>query len=320
MVTRNHPFLLVILALAAACSAPGDGAPDAGATPDAATDGTTDAGEPDAGEPVDAGPETCDPATFPEAGEPCSGVTDGACNPGTRFCDSGFVSTCFFRSQPVAGDCTQRNCLGELNTGCECLIGRREVCYEGPEGTEGKGTCRAGFRECRATATGTAWSDCEGQVLPQPDDCSTRDLDCDSLEPTEGCTCTNEPPRPCGGFGGTDEDTCELGTQRCVNGRWGVCDGAVQPQAGACDRSSCLGGPNPGCECVFDSTAPETEPCYTGLAGTSGVGTCGPGARTCTSSGRWGPLGDANCVGETRPVPNLCDAPSCTGGANPGCE
>ena len=46
-----------------------------------------------------------------------------------------------------------------------------------------------------------------------------------------------------------------------------------------------------------------TRSCYTGPAGTSGVGACRPGTQTC-SAGSWG----STCAGETLPARELCDS------------
>ena len=55
------------------------------------------------------------------------------------------------------------------------------------------------------------------------------------------------------------------------------------------------GGPPPVC------AAGATEACYSGQAGTQGVGPCTGGTRTCTDAGQWGP-----CAGEVVPVAEVC--------------
>jgi hypothetical protein len=47
-----------------------------------------------------------------------------------------------------------------------------------------------------------------------------------------------------------------------------------------------------------------TASCYSGPAGTAGVGTCVAGVETCGSGGTWGP-----CIGEVDPTPDVCGGP-----------
>ncbi len=52
----------------------------------------------------------------------------------------------------------------------ECAPGEKRECYMGPDGTKGVGICKAGSQTC--ADDGTAFGDCEGQVLPAKEDCS----------------------------------------------------------------------------------------------------------------------------------------------------
>jgi hypothetical protein len=66
---------------------------------------------------------------------------------------------------------------GGQDAGEPCVPGSTEACYDGPEGTQDKGSCKAGVRTCNAE--GTAFGPCESQVLPSPEDCATPlDEDC----------------------------------------------------------------------------------------------------------------------------------------------
>jgi hypothetical protein len=83
-------------------------------------------------------------------------------------------------------------------TGCPCdprAFPEPEICYGGPPGTLGFGSCRAGLRVCE----GDAWAACNGQVLPGSEVCDEVDNDCNG-EIDDGVT--NE----CGtcGSGGCD--------------------------------------------------------------------------------------------------------------------
>jgi hypothetical protein len=53
-----------------------------------------------------------------------------------------------------------------------------------------------------------------------------------------------------------------------------------------------------GCE------AGATTPCYSGPAGTEGVGICAAGVATCGAGGTWGA-----CIGEVDPLPEVCGGP-----------
>lgn len=60
-----------------------------------------------------------------------------------------------------------------------CTPGETRACYEGPPGTESLGACTPGQQAC--AADGSGWSECTGQVWPEPAErCDTpEDDDCD---------------------------------------------------------------------------------------------------------------------------------------------
>jgi Beta-propeller repeat len=63
-----------------------------------------------------------------------------------------------------------------------CMPGAMRPCYDGPPGTEGVGTCKAGAQTC--AGDGASWSQCVGDVLPQPPNCAIgKDLHCDGAVP-----------------------------------------------------------------------------------------------------------------------------------------
>jgi hypothetical protein len=69
---------------------------------------------------------------------------------------------------------------GGIGGGTVCLPAEVQNCYEGPPGTEQHGACMQGTQVC--LDDGSAFGPCEGQVLPEPDDCSTdADEDCNGL-------------------------------------------------------------------------------------------------------------------------------------------
>jgi hypothetical protein len=60
-----------------------------------------------------------------------------------------------------------------------CDPGEARPCYDGPEGTEGTGVCKAGTQTCNFLGGG--FGPCVGQVLPAPDDChSPTSFSCDA--------------------------------------------------------------------------------------------------------------------------------------------
>src|SRR5688572_7113017 len=68
-----------------------------------------------------------------------------------------------------------------------CEPDKEEPCYEGPKGTEGVGTCKAGTRTCNGS--GTAYtSECLNEVRPWIDMCG--DEDCDGVVDSQSAGCT----------------------------------------------------------------------------------------------------------------------------------
>lgn len=67
------------------------------------------------------------------------------------------------------------------------MPGTTQPCYDGPPGTVGKGSCKAGLHTCNDT--GTAFGACTGEVLPQAENCTTpADENCDGFTPACGPT------------------------------------------------------------------------------------------------------------------------------------
>ena len=62
--------------------------------------------------------------------------------------------------------------------GAVCEPGEVIACYSGPEGTAGKGICKAGERVC--AIDGGGYGECSGEILPTKETCATTaDDDCD---------------------------------------------------------------------------------------------------------------------------------------------
>lgn len=117
-----------------------------------------------------------------------------------------------------------------------CMPGAVSTCdYSGPVETLGVGICAAGNKVC--SDDGSAFSACDGEVLPQSEDCSTMwDDDCDGLV-NEDCGCVEGDAIAC--YSGAGETIgmgiCAAGVQICENGVYGPCVGEVLPQSEDCN-------------------------------------------------------------------------------------
>jgi len=116
----------------------------------------------------------------------------GECHGGTMTCQPGAGPACQNEVVPVQEVCgggQDEDCDGFVDEGCggECVPYETEPCYEGAPETENVGICEAGYRQCYSTGTG--WSPCYDQVLPEAADLCGNDLDddCDGSQNDETC-------------------------------------------------------------------------------------------------------------------------------------
>ncbi len=110
------------------------------------------------------------------AEETCDGI-DNNCN---GEIDEGLVNACGVCGvdtpvpDEVCGNGIDDNCDGIIDEGCTCSL--QQECYLGPDGTRGKGVCKAGVQQCIAGEYYDA--NCVGQVIPSIELCDGLDNDC----------------------------------------------------------------------------------------------------------------------------------------------
>ncbi len=216
----------------------------------------------------------------------CDTGLEGVCATGISFCQDGEL---LCEQTQASGrefcDGLDNDCDGQTDEGDdgEPLA---EVCYNGPEGTEGIGACQAGVRLCQDGRT----TDCLEQVLPRLEACDGADNDCDGEVdedgPDEGVLCETGQP-----------GVCARGVTACQDGEV-LCTPVTAASAEICD------GRDNDCDGATDENEEGealTVACYDGPEGTEGQGACLAGARTC-ADGRFGA-----CEGQVPPEDELCD-------------
>lgn len=124
----------------------------------------------------------------------------------------------------------------------------------------------------------------------------------------EGCPCVPGATQEC--YTGLptdvfDETNCSPGIQTCQGANefaaWGPCEGELLPEGEFCwdgIDNNCNGEADEGCSCIPG----ETRWCYSGPAGTQGVGICQQGVEECIGEG----MGWTECVGEVLPEEEIC--------------
>lgn len=151
----------------------------------------------------------------------------------------------------ICGNGLDDNVNGFIDEGCKCTIGATQPCYSGPPGKAGVGACAKGTETCQGTAEFPGWSKCSGDVLPTSEICGDGvDNNCDG-QIDEYCECCPGDTRPCGANVGV----CTAGIQLCENGKWSNCNGIVATGPEICDNGvddNCDGQQDEGCTLDVD--------------------------------------------------------------------
>lgn len=170
-----------------------------------------------------------------------------------------------------------------------CLAG---VCVPGtPDG--GADTDAAPDDDARVGPMTDGGSDAQPECLPRPESCNGVDDDCDARI-DEGPS--GQLVRPC-----SDGDPTLAGVGQCLSGRSVCVDGAFGPCAGARGPTQDFcNGLDDDCDGRVDEGA--SEACYSGPAGTDGVGQCRSGRRRCVEA-----TASAECADQVTPAVEICD-------------
>lgn len=137
---------------------------------------------------------------------------------------------------------------GAVDEDCYCELAEVQSCYPAELDLAGIGICRLGVQHCvnvRGDFGLGDWSSCEGAVLPRDEicgngideDCDGSDAPCHDPGPV-GEACADGEVEAC--YPGPPETegvgACHAGVRQCLGGRWGGCEGAVEPSDEICEN------------------------------------------------------------------------------------
>ena len=159
-----------------------------------------------------------------------------------------------------------------LSCGRDDLIKAQDIrcgerCYTGPANTENVGICQDGTWQCDQSGNVTT---CSGETLPQEEDCSGSDKNCDGLVNNIKHTPCYDGPAYTEGVG-----ACHGGLFECI-GTLKVCGGQVMPTTEKCN------GLDMDCDGIINDIQP--LPCYDGPPNTVTLPGCHYGYQVCNGS------------------------------------
>jgi hypothetical protein len=253
----------------------------------------------------------CDDGNACNGDETCSG---GSCQAGTPLdCNDGDV--CTDDSCDPASGCVYTDNTNPCDDGDICT--ESDQCSAGVcDGVEKD--CSALDGACVEGVCNPASGACQASNLPAGTSCSDGDP-CTDPDQCDGAGLCAPGPDICGEC--ETPDDCPSGnacqTPTCVDNVCGFDDipdccltDAQCDDSDICTTDACVGN-----TCDHTPVAPRS--CYTGPAGTEGVGICTGGTQSC-SNDEWGA-----CEGEVTPGTEVCDAAKldedCNGSQNEGC-
>ncbi len=135
------------------------------------------------------------------------------------------------------------------------------------------GLCATGTQACTNGSLGA----CVGAVQPSDEQCGgteARDEDCDGTV-DDDCPCTGDETQRCysGRAFSAGIGICKSGTQQCVNGLFGACEGEVTPTTESCANP----GHDDDCDFFVDDVTGAGATCFA----FGRLGVCSTGQRVC---------------------------------------
>ena len=229
-------------------------------------------------------------------GQACTTGVGDCSAPGSKVCGAQGAVVCNGRALPPGVErCDGRDndCDGAIDNdnpggGLDCELPLA-------------GNCGVGQTACVEGATA-----CHQVVFSAPETCDGADEDCDGVvdngpdgAPLQHVCYTGE-------AGTEDVGLCHGGVSTCEAAAFGGCVGEVVPTIEICDTldNNCDGAvDNLGGEISCACQPGDRQACYSGPAGTDGVGLCHGGVQVCNADG----LSFGPCEGEVLPGAEECD-------------